>query len=69
VFQEKKRAKEEKLKAEEKYMWALVDGVKEKVDKSVFLFVVLTFLIYDASACVLYLWCYTWEMCSFMELR
>ncbi|KAH9571847.1 hypothetical protein CY35_02G114400 [Sphagnum magellanicum] len=29
--EEKKRAKEEKLKAEEKYMWALVDGVKEKV--------------------------------------
>jgi hypothetical protein len=50
-------------------MWALVDGVKEKVDKSVFLFAVLTFLIYDASACVLNLWCYSWEMCSFMELR
>ncbi|KAJ7532871.1 hypothetical protein O6H91_13G023500 [Diphasiastrum complanatum] len=29
--QEKKRIKEEKLKLEEKYMWALVDGVKEKV--------------------------------------
>ncbi|CAK9217975.1 unnamed protein product [Sphagnum troendelagicum] len=29
--EEKKRAKEEKLKAEDKYMWALVDGVKEKV--------------------------------------
>ncbi|KAJ7532872.1 hypothetical protein O6H91_13G023500 [Diphasiastrum complanatum] len=29
--EEKKRIKEEKLKLEEKYMWALVDGVKEKV--------------------------------------
>ncbi|MQL82354.1 hypothetical protein Taro_014828, partial [Colocasia esculenta] len=28
---EKKAAKEEKLKQEEKYMWAVVDGVKEKV--------------------------------------
>ena len=31
ILQEKKRLKEEKLKQEEKYMWALVDGVKEKV--------------------------------------
>lgn len=30
-MQEKKAAKEEKLKQEEKYMWAIVDGVKEKV--------------------------------------
>eukprot|EP00897_Mesotaenium_endlicherianum_P003362 jgi/Mesen1/3053/ME000018S02365 len=29
--QEKKRLKEEKMVTEEKYMWALVDGVKEKV--------------------------------------
>lgn len=29
--QEKKALKEEKLKQEEKYMWAVVDGVKEKV--------------------------------------
>ncbi|XP_010449383.1 PREDICTED: DNA topoisomerase 1 alpha-like isoform X3 [Camelina sativa] len=29
--EEKKAAKEEKLKLEEKYMWAVVDGVKEKV--------------------------------------
>ena len=29
--QEKKAVKEEKLKQEEKYMWAIVDGVKEKV--------------------------------------
>lgn len=29
--QEKKALKEEKLKQEEKYMWAIVDGVKEKV--------------------------------------
>lgn len=29
--QEKKRVKEEKLKNEEKYMFALVDGVKEQV--------------------------------------
>lgn len=30
-MQEKKAMKEEKLKQEEKYMWAIVDGVKEKV--------------------------------------
>ena len=30
-MQEKKALKEEKLKQEEKYMWAIVDGVKEKV--------------------------------------
>ncbi|XP_065862483.1 DNA topoisomerase 1 beta-like [Euphorbia lathyris] len=29
--EEKKEVKEEKLKQEEKYMWAIVDGVKEKV--------------------------------------
>ncbi|KAG6554934.1 hypothetical protein Mapa_003518 [Marchantia paleacea] len=29
--EEKKRVREEKLKVEEKYMWALVNGVKEKV--------------------------------------
>ncbi|XP_042501550.1 DNA topoisomerase 1 alpha-like isoform X1 [Macadamia integrifolia] len=29
--EEKKAVKEEKLKLEEKYMWAIVDGVKEKV--------------------------------------
>ncbi|CAH9107603.1 unnamed protein product [Cuscuta epithymum] len=29
--EEKKAIKEEKMKAEEKYMWAIVDGVKEKV--------------------------------------
>lgn len=30
-MQEKKALKEEKAKQEEKYMWAIVDGVKEKV--------------------------------------
>lgn len=30
-MQEKKALREEKLKQEEKYMWAIVDGVKEKV--------------------------------------
>jgi hypothetical protein len=30
-LQEKKAVREEKLKHEEKYMWAVVDGVKEKV--------------------------------------
>lgn len=30
-MQEKKALKEEKTKQEEKYMWAIVDGVKEKV--------------------------------------
>lgn len=30
--QEKKAIKEEKMKQEEKYMWAIVDGVKEKVN-------------------------------------
>lgn len=29
--QEKKTLREEKLKQEEKYMWAVVDGVREKV--------------------------------------
>ncbi|KAK9091955.1 hypothetical protein Syun_026866 [Stephania yunnanensis] len=31
LMQEKKAVKEDKLKQEEKYMWAVVDGVKEKV--------------------------------------
>ena len=31
MVQEKKALKEEKLKQEEKYMWAVVDGIKEKV--------------------------------------
>lgn len=31
ILQEKKAQKEEKLKLEEKYMWAWVDGNKEKV--------------------------------------
>lgn len=30
-WQEKKAIKEEKSKLEEKYMWAILDGVKEKV--------------------------------------
>lgn len=30
-IQEKKALKEEKTKQEEKYTWAIVDGVKEKV--------------------------------------
>lgn len=30
-LQEKKALREEKLKQEEKFMWAVVDGVKEKV--------------------------------------
>lgn len=30
-MQEKKILKEEKLKQEEKYMWAVLDGVREKV--------------------------------------
>lgn len=38
LMQEKKAAKEEKLKQEEKYMWAIVDGVKEKVIISAFNF-------------------------------
>lgn len=29
--QEKKTLKEEKMKQEEKFMWAILDGVKEKV--------------------------------------
>lgn len=31
LIQEKKALKEEKLNQEEKYMWAILDGVKEKV--------------------------------------
>lgn len=30
-MQEKRILKEEKLKQEEKYMWAVLDGVREKV--------------------------------------
>lgn len=30
-MQEKKALREEKMQQEEKYMWAIVDGVKEKV--------------------------------------
>ena len=41
-MQEKKALKEEKLKQEEKYMWAIVDGVKEKVASS-FDFLVTSF--------------------------
>lgn len=37
-MQEKKALKEEKLKQEDKYMWAIVDGVKEKVLISIFNF-------------------------------
>ncbi|RRT77942.1 hypothetical protein B296_00021060 [Ensete ventricosum] len=32
LMQEKKAVKEEKMRQEEKYMWAIVDGVKEKVN-------------------------------------
>ncbi|CAL9013176.1 unnamed protein product [Prunus brigantina] len=32
--EDKKALQEEKLKQEEKYMWAIVDGVKEKVISS-----------------------------------
>lgn len=35
-WQEKKAIKEEKMKLEEKYMWAVVDGVKEKVVSTLF---------------------------------
>lgn len=38
-MQEKKALKEEKLKQEDKYMWAVVDGVKEKVCFSLFIIV------------------------------
>ncbi|KAK2451291.1 DNA topoisomerase 1 alpha [Trifolium repens] len=31
IYQKKKGLREEKLKQEEKYMWAIIDGVKEKV--------------------------------------
>lgn len=31
-MQEKNALKEDKMKQEEKYMWAIVDGVKEKVN-------------------------------------
>jgi hypothetical protein len=34
-FARKKRVKEEKLKAANKYMWALIDGVEEKVDECI----------------------------------
>jgi hypothetical protein len=34
-FARKKRANEEKLEAENKYMWAFVDCVEEKVDECI----------------------------------
>lgn len=43
-MQEKKALKEEKLQQEEKYMWAVVDGVKEKVTSIFIFFFSLLFL-------------------------
>ncbi len=40
-----KRAKEEKLKAENKYMWALVDGAEEKVDECICICFIHTFMV------------------------
>jgi hypothetical protein len=51
-LQEKKRAREEKLKAEDKYMWALVDGVKEKVDECICIGFVHTFVVDQWYACL-----------------
>jgi len=45
-MQEKKALKEEKMKLEEKYMWAIVDGVKEKVYSSLSLIPVDFFITY-----------------------
>lgn len=47
LLQEKKALKEEKLKKEDKYMWAIVDGVKEKVNFHV--------IELSLNFCVLYL--------------
>jgi hypothetical protein len=41
----RKRAREEKLKAEDKYMWALYDGVKDKVDECICIYFVHTFVV------------------------
>lgn len=41
-MQEKKALKEEKLKMEDKFMWAIVDGVKEKVTSSSYVFFLLS---------------------------
>ncbi|KAL6011691.1 DNA topoisomerase 1 beta [Asimina triloba] len=53
--EEKKTLKEEKLKQEEKYMWAIVDGVKEKVSN---LSLVIQFHDNDCvyHVIILYLW-------------
>lgn len=44
-MQEKKVIKEEKMKQEEKYMWAVVDGVKEKVNLPL-VYIVLRFKVF-----------------------
>jgi hypothetical protein len=44
-FAGKKKEREEKLKVEDKYMWALVDGVEEKVDECICICFVHTFMV------------------------
>ena len=44
-MQEKKAIKEEKLKLEEKYMWAILDGAKEKVLFPLMVYVIVSIFI------------------------
>jgi hypothetical protein len=44
-LQEKKKAREEKLKAEDKYMWAFIDGVEENVDGCICICFIHTFMV------------------------
>jgi hypothetical protein len=44
-LQENKKAREEKLKVENNYMWAFVDCVEEKVDECICIYFVHTFVV------------------------
>jgi hypothetical protein len=50
-LQEKKNAKEEKQKVENKYMWALVDCMEEKVDECTCICFVHTFVVNQTYVC------------------
>jgi hypothetical protein len=54
-LQEKKRAREEKQKVEDKYMSTLVDGVEEKVDECICIYFIHTFMVdqwYVSLVCI-----------------
>ncbi len=57
-MQENKKAREEKLKVENNYMWAFVDCVEEKVDECICIYFVHTFVVDQ--------W-YVWLLCLGVE--